>query len=113
VDQPRTKLSMRNQAFDSLKTIVLIQTAQFDESNIWLIDDIYMTLGACLSDPRTGDSCEIWCEYPVVDGHADTGSWLGWLYVATEPWVYSYVLDGWLYVPDCPDAAGGWVYAAR
>ena len=112
VDQPRTKLPMRNQAFDSLKAIVLIQTAQFGV-NTWLIDDIYMTLGACLSDPRTGDSCESWCEFPVVGGHADTGSWLGWLYVATEPWVYSYALDGWLYIPDCPDATGGWVYVAR
>ena len=112
VDQPRTKLPMRNQAFDSLKAIVLVQMDQFG-FNSWLIDDIYMTLGACLSDPRTGDSCESWCGYPVVDGHADTGSWLGWLYVATEPWVYSYALDSWLYVPSCPDATGGWVYAAQ
>ena len=111
-DQARTKLPMRNQAFESLKAIVLTQTQQ-DAANIWLIDDIYMTLGACLSDPRTGDSCESWCEFPVVGGHADTGSWLGWLYVATEPWVYSYALDGWLYIPDCPDATGGWVYVAR
>jgi hypothetical protein len=105
-DQPRTKLPFRNRSFGSLKSIVLIQTPSAP-ANVWLIDDIYMRHGACLST-----DCENWCGYPILDGHAETGSWLGWLYVAKEPWVYSYVLDSWLYIPDCPDATGGWVWKA-
>ena len=106
-DQPRTKLSFRNQSFSSLKSVVLIQSPQAGQ-NTWLIDDLIMRHGACLSI-----DCVNWCGFPILGGHAETGSWLGWLYVAAEPWVFSYALDNWLYVPSCPDAIGSWVWKAR
>lgn len=108
-DDPRSKLPFRNQALASLKAIVIWYWGQ----NTWLIDDLYMTHGTGLSDPVTGERYPTWCAYPIIDGHVESVDWLGWLYAAEAPWVYSYELDTWLYVPDCPDRSGGWVFVSR
>ena len=52
----------------------------------------------------------------VVAGYIDSGSWLGWLYVDAAPWIYSVVLDKWIYCPQGPDAditLGAWAYFLR
>lgn len=46
--------------------------------------------------------------------NADTGEWLGWVFVEHDPWVYSYNLGSYLYVHEGSfGAAGSWVYAPR
>lgn len=58
---------------------------------------------------------EEWAGYPYVDGqgHVNTKSFLGWLLVR-EPFVYSYALEGWVYLPEQHVSdAGAWLYRAR
>lgn len=48
-----------------------------------------------------------WNGYPVDElNWVDTGSWLGWIYVEYDPWVYSDLLSKYIYVVD----ESGWVY---
>ena len=46
-----------------------------------------------------------------ADGHADTGDWLGWLYIRDQPWLYSHDLGIWVYGKS-PHAAssGTWLF---
>ncbi len=44
----------------------------------------------------------------AASGYANTGDWLGLLFVEEDPWVYSPAL-GWLYLPEAGEAEnGGW-----
>lgn len=56
-----------------------------------------------------------WGTWPVdAYGNANTGAFLGWLNVAHRPWVWSYVVQQYLYVPPpAPSASGDWVYIPR
>lgn len=48
------------------------------------------------------------------DGWVDTGSWMGQLNVAHDPWVYSTRLNNWLYMPeDSVQAEGGWSFIIK
>lgn len=59
--------------------------------------------------PRT------WAGYAVNDdGWADTGSFFGFLYVDFGAFVYSYLLDGFMFMPEgLVDDDGGWTYLFR
>ncbi|NDV62885.1 glycoside hydrolase family 16 protein [Puniceicoccales bacterium CK1056] len=57
---------------------------------------------------------ESWAGYPVVEGVVDTGDWLGMLYVGHRPWIWSYSLEGWMYLPvSHVGSSGAWVYVVR
>ena len=56
------------------------------------------------------ESTATWYGYEIVDGYVDTGAWMGWLSVAEDPWVYSYLLQGWLYMPEQSTDNGAWLY---
>lgn len=44
-------------------------------------------------------------------GQVNTGTFLKWLYVAHQPWVWSYSLERWLYAPDPgADPTGMWTF---
>lgn len=53
-----------------------------------------------------------WAGYAVDElGNADTGSWMGWVNVASGDWVWSYALPGWIYLPEGNVGEGGaWSY---
>lgn len=53
-----------------------------------------------------------WQGYAVDEnGYADTGAWMGMAYVSEAPWIYSYALEAWSYIPDeSATATGGWLY---
>jgi hypothetical protein len=107
-------LSFRNARELPLQTLFFHQVAGlFPGQNRWLVDDIYQAEGAYLSDPTTGEPCRNWHAFPVIGDDADTLGWLDRLYVAEDPWVWSYTLESWLYIPGAPEARGGWVYVAR
>lgn len=57
----------------------------------------------------------LWAGYTIdANGDVDTGDWLGWLNVNNDPWIYSYALENWLYLPeDNATDSGGWVYAVK
>ncbi len=55
-----------------------------------------------------------WAGFPVTDGVADTGNWLGKLFVADDPWLWSFDLWTWLYAPpEGVEAEGMWFYLPR
>lgn len=57
---------------------------------------------------------DAWRGFPRVgEDFADTGDWLGMLYVAAEPWVYAFD-HGWLFMPEPGHAEnGGWIWRPR
>ncbi|NDV63187.1 hypothetical protein G0Q06_12045 [Puniceicoccales bacterium CK1056] len=54
-----------------------------------------------------------WGGFPIGEGgYVDTGDWIGWVWVDQDPWVWSFDLDKYVYVPQASANAGkGWVYA--
>lgn len=54
----------------------------------------------------------VWAGYEVLDqSWVDTGSWLGYLNIWGEPYVYSATLDALLYIPEASvQSYGGWAY---
>ncbi|MCC5805880.1 MAG: hypothetical protein JJU00_06080 [Opitutales bacterium] len=48
-----------------------------------------------------------WAGFPVEDGVADTGDWLGLLHVEHDPWIWSEDLWKWLYFPPADSAEDG------
>jgi beta-glucanase (GH16 family) len=57
---------------------------------------------------------ETWMGYPVVSGAVDTGSWLGWLFMENDPWLWSYNLEGWIFLSKGSVTSGGaWFYIPK
>ena len=56
-----------------------------------------------------------WAVWNLVDNEfVDTEGWMGWLKVADDPWVYSYSLNRYLYLPEANvGQAGGWMYILK
>ena len=56
-----------------------------------------------------------WAGYPVDEnGFADTGSFLGFVYVGGGPWVWVLSLDSWMYLPEQNiQPSGSWGYLAN
>jgi endoglucanase Acf2 len=54
----------------------------------------------------------IWRGFPYVDPQLVVADgWLGWLEVSKDPWVWSYSLNTWIYVPEGDKSSvGGWIY---
>lgn len=51
-----------------------------------------------------------WYGYEVLpSGDANTGNWLGWVYVENDPWIWSYSLGKYIYVKD----SSGWVFVRK
>jgi hypothetical protein len=44
-----------------------------------------------------GDDYGPFNEYDIVDGYADTGDWMGMVYVLTYPWVWVVDLQAYVY----------------
>jgi hypothetical protein len=80
------------------------------------LDNLFVDLtGANLSDPTEGQVNDpTWGGYPITNGSANTGEWMGWLNVASAPFVYSYSLDTWFFLPEpAAGAPGGWAYLLK
>ena len=58
---------------------------------------------------------DFWAGYPVGNlGHVNTDTWMGWINVSLNPWVWSYPLDGWMYLPESNvKTSGGWMYIIK
>ena len=55
----------------------------------------------------------MWNGFPIIDDWVDTGHWLGWLYIAHEPWVYSLDFAKFIYMPVEGDGSGAWTFILR
>ncbi|MEX0329840.1 MAG: chondroitinase-B domain-containing protein [Puniceicoccaceae bacterium] len=54
-----------------------------------------------------------WAHFPVEeDGKSvDTGSFIGWIDISLDPWIYNYALAVWLYLPESlVSPTGAWAY---
>jgi hypothetical protein len=59
-----------------------------------------------------------WGPFVTVDTelgtYADTGDFMGWLYVSEDPWVWCVDMNHWLYCPkEIVTESGAWVYMPR
>ncbi len=56
-----------------------------------------------------------WMDYDVLDGQfVDTANWMGWMSIASDPYIYSYDMESWIYAaPEAKSNHGGWVYSFR
>jgi len=64
----------------------------------------------------SGGSSDSWAGYPIVNevGDVDTDTWLGWINVIEDPWIYIYALSGWIYCPEeNVGESGGWGYLPK
>lgn len=62
------------------------------------------------------DGVDTWAGYPVSgDGvSVNTGEFIGWIDITQAPWIYSYSLDDFLYLPEeSVGSAGGWAFVPR
>ncbi|MEX0331023.1 MAG: hypothetical protein AB3N64_06315 [Puniceicoccaceae bacterium] len=75
----------------------------------YYFDDLEYSVNRQVVDPGGGEK---WEGYDVLpSGDADTGEWMGWVYVADAPYVYNYSLISWMYVPTgSATQSGGWVW---
>jgi hypothetical protein len=69
------------------------------------LDNLTITEGEVVSGPT-------WAGYDVDElGDADTGAWLGVVNVDAAPWIWNYLLETWLYIPeDVVEEAGSWSF---
>jgi len=56
---------------------------------------------------------DTWAGYPVgADGWADTGAWMGYVYVTNKPWIYVHNMSRYIYLPDEGiSETGAWAFA--
>lgn len=62
------------------------------------------------------ESTATWANWPVASPEGDvfTETFLSWINVASAPWIWSYRLEGWCYLPEeNVGPAGAWMYVAR
>jgi hypothetical protein len=83
------------------------------------MDDLWIDYeGVNLTTPPHGKtrsgSLGTWAGYPITnaEGDVDTMDFLGWINVAEGDYVFSYTLDGWMYLPESnmTSASGAWTY---
>lgn len=56
-----------------------------------------------------------WSGYEIIEnGLVDTVDWMGWIYINQAPLIYSYLLEGWIYMEEpAADAPGAWGYTFK
>ncbi|MCD8481189.1 MAG: hypothetical protein LR015_00020 [Verrucomicrobia bacterium] len=84
---------------------------QEDEGHTYSVSVADIQIAVASTGEGGGDNS--WAGFPIVDGWVDTGDWLGWLYVEYAPWIYSQILNNFLYIPEEPSAHGVWAYALK
>ncbi|MDP0498502.1 MAG: hypothetical protein Q7P63_00225 [Verrucomicrobiota bacterium JB022] len=111
--------------FDNINNFRILSSAGRTTDVIKGIDPTYFdnlyvdTSGENLANPLGGTAMGpgIFGGFALEDGSVHTGQWMGPLWVEDYPWVYSYNLSKWLYVPDADGSleadAGVWLWAGR
>jgi hypothetical protein len=93
-------------AFNAIQVGFLINGAQLDAATVTFSD----LLATHNGEPFT----MTWAGWPMTGNAVDTGEFLGWLDVSYAPWIWSYNLDGWIYLPEGNvDDNGAWMFMPR
>ena len=116
-----TGYTWRNITEDHLRTL-WIRTQGNDNTSTstgapTYIDNVFVDLAAAnLTEPPIesgGGGFGNWGPFPILDaaGNVDTGAWMGYLNVASDPWIWSYSLNQWLYIDkNSVTGSGSWAY---
>lgn len=107
----------RNLTFDPMSIFMIITTvgvvSDVKSVDNFYVDDIYVdTTGYNLTSPL-GEGHGKWGPWDVIDaaGNVNTGSWMGYLNVSGDPYIWSYSLGSYMYIaPNSVTTGGGWVY---
>jgi hypothetical protein len=76
----------------------------------WAATEDWGTLRLLPAGDGTGGDPDTWYGYAVgEEGWVDTGTWMGWVNVEHDPFIYVLDLAGYLYVPTAMES-GAWVY---
>ncbi|KAF0095897.1 MAG: hypothetical protein E1N59_673 [Puniceicoccaceae bacterium 5H] len=71
---------------------------------------------AASEQPAADEAATMWGPYEVnAGGYADTGEFLGLLWVGDSPWVYAYAFEAWFYIDPATigtQGTGAWGYRA-
>jgi hypothetical protein len=60
---------------------------------------------------RYGPDAMTWANYPVDGSYVNTGTFLGWLDIHYDPYIWSFSMDTFLYLPESAvGTSGAWVY---
>lgn len=112
-----TDFIFRNGTTDPLVTLTYVSAgSNSGPVSVFLLDDIYYDPtgfnldGADLPDGPIGPV--MWGGTLLDDnGNVDTGDWMGLVHASTEPWVYSYSIDSFVYIPSSHVTdEGAWTY---
>lgn len=73
------------------------------------------TSGTNLDPVDDGGSTEMWADWEVVQGGwVETGSFMGWLYVGHDPYIYSLGLEKYIYLPEGNvKGSGAWTFVGK
>ena len=122
-DNPKADIAFRAIPTGPLAYVIISTNSDNPNSpnlgDLFFIDDLYFASGVNLTNPLGGDVDPVeptFGPYPIVDGDAATGTWMGDLYVETSPWLWSYDFGTWLYSADAepaPTVPGLWAYVFR
>jgi hypothetical protein len=80
---------------------------------LWIYADSGDSPKTSLLNASTSSAAnDTWGDWPLnMNGYVDTGSFIGWVYVASSPWVFSVSLKRWVYLPENHIAdEGAWAY---
>lgn len=95
------ELSGFSDFYNATSLYPMIGTQVGTQRNFGGADDITVTI--------PGESND-WYGYAVDElGWANTGTWMGWVNVASDPWIFSASLDKYVYAAD----DSGWVYTLK
>ncbi|MDP0501502.1 MAG: hypothetical protein Q7P63_15520 [Verrucomicrobiota bacterium JB022] len=67
------------------------------------------------TSPETPGTGTTWSGFSVdANNNADTGEWMGWVQVASTPWIWSYDLGQWIYIEEgFIGSDGAWGFISR
>ena len=81
-----------------------------------LMDELRIgTTWESVTPTEAGSGPAMWGPYEILAGdNVDTGPWMQWLHVGNPPWVWSYALGRWAYLPETHlQASGAWIYLPK
>ena len=104
----------RNGTTDPLITWTFVSAGSNDGPiDVFLLDNLQIDTTGVNLDGGTHVGGSFWAGYPYFDeaGNVDTGSWLGFINVASGDWVYVYSLATYVYLPEeFVSSSGSWAY---
>jgi hypothetical protein len=106
-----------NPTLDPIRHFMMLPTTDspdiFPGNDYFFVDDLYVSVGAANLGSPVSTEIPMWNGYPVnADGWADTGSFMGLVYVTNDPWIWVSDLSRYVYLPAVMES-GAWINLFR